>query len=97
MFCLIEINVNIKTKDEKRFEFGLKVATEFDDARNTDNSWLETKVINFHDDDGSITKNLQLVWLIFIHVFNLIKPFFLIYFYSIIVQHISPFHYHISW
>jgi len=41
---------------------GFEVSIEFDDSRNTDNAWLETKVVNFHDDDGSITKNLNLEW-----------------------------------
>ena len=41
--------------------FDLQVSADFDDSRNTDNAWLETKIINFHDEDGNITKNLNLV------------------------------------
>ncbi|EDW17122.1 ADP-ribose pyrophosphatase, mitochondrial [Drosophila mojavensis] len=31
-----------------------------DDFRNTDNSWMETTALNFHDDDGSKVGQLQL-------------------------------------
>ena len=28
-----------------------------DDPRNTDNAWLETIAINYHDEDGSLLRN----------------------------------------
>lgn len=31
-----------------------------DDARNTDNAWIETRAINYHDDDGTLTADLKL-------------------------------------
>ncbi len=31
-----------------------------DDPRNTDNAWLETRAINYHDEEGTILRNLQL-------------------------------------
>lgn len=31
-----------------------------DDERNTDNSWIETVVYNFHDDTGEILDNVKL-------------------------------------
>ena len=31
-----------------------------DDARNTDNAWLETRVINYHDDTGKILQHFEL-------------------------------------
>ena len=31
-----------------------------DDPRNTDNAWLETRVVNYHDEDGTILENFQL-------------------------------------
>ena len=30
-----------------------------DDARNTDNAWVETMAINFHDDDGTLLRHFQ--------------------------------------
>lgn len=30
-----------------------------DDARNTDNAWLETCVVNYHDDDGTILQHFE--------------------------------------
>ena len=32
-----------------------------DDSRNTDNAWMETRVINYHDETGEITKKMKLV------------------------------------
>ncbi|KAK6180329.1 hypothetical protein SNE40_012504 [Patella caerulea] len=32
-----------------------------DDRRNTDNAWTESRLINFHDDDGSIVDNLRIM------------------------------------
>jgi len=58
IFALQEGNENRKI--DALLAGGFEVSIEFDDSRNTDNSWLETKVVNFHDDDGSITKNLNL-------------------------------------
>ena len=31
-----------------------------DDPRNTDNAWLETLATNYHDEEGTYTKNLKL-------------------------------------
>lgn len=31
-----------------------------DDERNTDNAWIETVALNYHDEDGSLTRNLKL-------------------------------------
>jgi hypothetical protein len=31
-----------------------------DDYRNTDNAWLETSVVNYHDDTGEILTNFEL-------------------------------------
>ncbi|XP_067687429.1 transient receptor potential cation channel subfamily M member-like 2 [Haliotis asinina] len=31
-----------------------------DDSRNTDNAWLETRVVNYHDEDGTILKHFVL-------------------------------------
>ena len=31
-----------------------------DDPRNTDNAWIETIAINFHDDTGEILDDIQL-------------------------------------
>lgn len=31
-----------------------------DDSRNTDNSWIESVVVNFHDDIGSLADQLNL-------------------------------------
>lgn len=31
-----------------------------DDPRNTDNSWMETEAVNYHDDTGEITDCLHL-------------------------------------
>jgi len=31
-----------------------------DDPRNTDNSWMETVAVNFHDVDGSVLKDVKL-------------------------------------
>lgn len=30
-----------------------------DDPRNTDNSWMETVAMNFHDGDGSVFSQLE--------------------------------------
>ena len=30
-----------------------------DDARNTDNAWVETMAVNFHDDDGTLLRHFQ--------------------------------------
>lgn len=30
-----------------------------DDPRNTDNAWMETVAMNFHDDDGSVFAQLE--------------------------------------
>ena len=32
----------------------------FDDARNSDNAWIETSVLSFHDDSGEIFHNFDL-------------------------------------
>ena len=31
-----------------------------DDPRNTDNSWMETVAINFHDEDNQVAKEIKL-------------------------------------
>ena len=31
-----------------------------DDPRNTDNAWLEARVLNYHDEDGTLLKNFVL-------------------------------------
>ena len=31
-----------------------------DDPRNTDNAWMETKAINFHDEEGTSLGNFNL-------------------------------------
>ena len=31
-----------------------------DDPRNTDNAWIETRAVNFHDEDGHILNNFRI-------------------------------------
>lgn len=31
-----------------------------DDPRNTDNAWIETLAVNYHDEDGTILQHFQL-------------------------------------
>ncbi|KAH8340401.1 hypothetical protein KR074_012206 [Drosophila pseudoananassae] len=47
---------------EQFFREGVHVYSGYvDDFRNTDNSWMETTALNFHDDDGSQVGQLELV------------------------------------
>ncbi len=31
-----------------------------DDPRNTDNAWIETRAVNYHDEDGHILRNFTI-------------------------------------
>ncbi|CAF3769194.1 unnamed protein product [Rotaria sordida] len=43
------------------FSNGYKVYESYvDDPRNTDNAWIETVAVNFHDETGHLTKNIHL-------------------------------------
>jgi len=45
----------IQEKIDKLSSVGKEVYRDYaDDSRNTDNAWLETRVVNYHDEDGSI-------------------------------------------
>ncbi|XP_015043706.1 ADP-ribose pyrophosphatase, mitochondrial isoform X3 [Drosophila pseudoobscura] len=47
---------------EKFFKEGLHIYSGYvDDFRNTDNAWMETTALNFHDEDGSQVGQLELV------------------------------------
>ncbi|XP_064607537.1 transient receptor potential cation channel subfamily M member-like 2 isoform X2 [Liolophura sinensis] len=51
----------MKPKLDKLFENGEEVYRGYvDDARNTDNAWIETRAMNYHDDDGTLTAGLKL-------------------------------------
>ncbi|XP_034933629.1 ADP-ribose pyrophosphatase, mitochondrial [Chelonus insularis] len=50
-----------KKEVDKLFEKGEKIFQGYvDDPRNTDNSWMETRVFNFHDNDGSLLDKITL-------------------------------------
>ncbi|CAF2052729.1 unnamed protein product [Rotaria magnacalcarata] len=45
----------------KLFSNGYKLFEWYaDDPRNTDNAWIETVAINFHDETGQLTKHIYL-------------------------------------
>lgn len=45
----------------KLFERGEEIYKGYvDDPRNTDNAWIETVAVNFHDNDNSVSKNIIL-------------------------------------
>ncbi|XP_041450089.1 ADP-ribose pyrophosphatase, mitochondrial isoform X2 [Drosophila obscura] len=47
---------------EKFFKEGVHIYSGYvDDFRNTDNAWMETTALNFHDEDGSQVGQLELV------------------------------------
>ncbi|XP_053375162.1 ADP-ribose pyrophosphatase, mitochondrial-like [Mercenaria mercenaria] len=49
-----EGKIKIKETLTHFFKDGLKIYKGYvDDPRNTDNAWMETKAMNFHDDDGT--------------------------------------------
>ena len=46
----------------KFFEQGKEIYKGYvDDPRNTDNAWMETVALNFHDEDNSVVGNIKLV------------------------------------
>eukprot|EP00047_Mylnosiga_fluctuans_P019451 m.82684 g.82684 ORF g.82684 m.82684 type:complete len:316 (-) comp8130_c0_seq2:126-1073(-) len=52
---------NAKAMVEELFKDGWLVYKGYvDDPRNTDNAWMETVAINFHDETGELTKNFKL-------------------------------------
>lgn len=56
-----EMNEKIKRKLEKIFNQGVEIYKGYvDDPRNTDNAWMETQCINFHDDSGEMLKDFKL-------------------------------------
>ncbi|XP_043279978.1 ADP-ribose pyrophosphatase, mitochondrial [Venturia canescens] len=51
----------LKTLVENFFEHGKEIYKGYvDDPRNTDNAWIETFVMNFHDDNGNTVANMIL-------------------------------------
>jgi len=61
----IEQSEEERNKIEKQinelFKHGLEVYKGYvDDPRNTDNAWMETVAVNFHDDDGNIFNKFKL-------------------------------------
>ncbi|XP_048236497.1 transient receptor potential cation channel subfamily M member-like 2 isoform X3 [Haliotis rufescens] len=51
----------ILVKLEELSKLGEEVYRDYaDDSRNTDNAWLETRVVNYHDEEGSILKHFVL-------------------------------------
>ena len=55
-------DVAVKEKVKTFFESSGKAIYSgyVDDPRNTDNSWMETVVYNFHDNDNSVFGNIEL-------------------------------------
>ncbi|CAF1104204.1 unnamed protein product [Adineta steineri] len=50
-----------KTCIDQLFSNGVKLFESYvDDPRNTDNAWIETVAVNFHDETGQLTKQLHL-------------------------------------
>ncbi|XP_059485329.1 ADP-ribose pyrophosphatase, mitochondrial [Neocloeon triangulifer] len=59
------MDMSTSAEKEKVKEFFATGGTEIyrgyvDDPRNTDNSWMETVVVNYHDRDGTYFKNIKL-------------------------------------
>lgn len=51
----------VKIAVDKFFEKGDEVYRGYvDDPRNTDNAWMETVALNFHDEDGSVVGQMEL-------------------------------------
>ncbi|XP_064594682.1 transient receptor potential cation channel subfamily M member-like 2 isoform X2 [Liolophura sinensis] len=51
----------IKTQLDALFSRGEEIYTGYaDDPRNTDNAWLETRAVNYHDENGDILKFFEL-------------------------------------
>eukprot|EP00794_Sanderia_malayensis_P009473 gene9473-10461_t len=42
------------------FSHGSKIGESYEDERNSDNAWIELTIINYHDEEGDITKKLKL-------------------------------------
>lgn len=59
----IEEALNSKVQESQLDDFfgkGVEVYKGYvDDIRNTDNSWMETVAVNFHDEDGSFLDKLN--------------------------------------
>ncbi|XP_076456247.1 transient receptor potential cation channel subfamily M member-like 2 isoform X2 [Babylonia areolata] len=56
-----DFKADIKHKMELLSQKGVKLYQGYaDDARNTDNAWLETCVVNYHDDTGDILQQFDL-------------------------------------
>ena len=46
---------------KRLFSNGYKLYESYvDDPRNTDNAWMETVAMHFHDETGQLTKNIHL-------------------------------------
>jgi len=51
----------LEERIEELFENGITIYKGYvDDPRNTDNAWMETVAVNFHDEDGSSVANIPL-------------------------------------